>query len=479
MTPIPSNRATFLIEEMATITGGHLHGDPRVATTVGITTDSRAVTPGCAFVALRGLHHDGHAYVEAAGRAGCALALVEEGEVPGGVARLVVRDTLVALGDLARAHARRWRTAKPERRLAAITGSSGKTTTKELAAALLRVHGTTHATVGNLNNRVGVPATLLALTDARFCVIELGMSLPGEMTLLASMAEPDISLVTNIGLAHAEGVGGIEGVEREKSAVYRCLGRDGVAVVNIDDPRAMRGAESARGRVVTFGTNADYQLLARRASPEGALLTVGAYGRRLEFRFPLAGPAAATDCLAALALAEAASGTAFDGPTAEVALAVTRLDGRATVHRWGDVIVIDDSYNANPSSMRAALATLSELGADRRKIAVLGEMKELGSASDAEHDALGDAVREAGVSLLIGCGGAIDRTLSRAASPRCTVVSAPSAERASENVLEHIRPGDVVLVKASRSVGAERVVHALEKFSKSLPLFAETASSKP
>jgi UDP-N-acetylmuramoyl-tripeptide--D-alanyl-D-alanine ligase len=524
-TPIPTNRARFSIEEVARVTGGEIVQQGAADEAVGFVTDSRAVPAGGAFVALRGESHDGHAFVAAALERSAALVIIERGRgdaiaVAGAHFASVVEvpDTLVAWGDLARAHLAGWRgggagadgadnggsgddDGEVTRRVVAITGSAGKTTTKELTAALLSAVAPTHFTAGNLNNRVGVPAVVLALTDAHlYCVLEMGMSLPGELDAITSFARPDVALVTNVGVAHAEGVGGREGVMREKGAVYRALAEDGVAIVNADDDLATRASrEGTRPcRAVTFGRSprADYRLARRdvlEAAPgregegagagAGSLVRVVTAARDITVNLPLPGEAAAIDLCAAIAAQEAASGLELDPAQIEAALATVRLDGRAALRKLpGDVLVLDDTYNANPASMRASLATLAEIaGASRRRVVVVGEMKELGPVAEAEHDALGDAIADAigsgraggaglaTAALAIGCGGLVDRALERAAARGVPVVRARNTEEAASEAASRLRPGDAVLVKASRSVGAERVVAALAKASESLP----------
>ena len=274
-TPIPKNQARFTIEEIASATRGTvLTMLPHYRIEVkGVVSDSRSVEPGSVFVALVGETHDGHAFLEVAARKGAAVAIVERGhrghreKTFDGMVMIEVDDTLVAWGDLAQARLEKWREGRSERRVVAITGSAGKTTTKELVAALLASVGPTHFTAGNLNNRIGVPSVVFALEDKhRFAVLEMGMSLPGELDAITAFAPPDVSVVTNVGVAHAEGVGGREGVMREKGAVYRALGRDGVAIVNADDEFAQRAAEGTRAkRVVTFGRaeGARYRLVDR------------------------------------------------------------------------------------------------------------------------------------------------------------------------------------------------------------------------
>jgi UDP-N-acetylmuramoyl-tripeptide--D-alanyl-D-alanine ligase len=255
---------------------------------------------------------------------------------------------------------------------------------------------------------------------------------------------------------------------REKGAVYRALPEGGVAVVNADDPLVIRAADEAAVRArVTFGAGAgaDYRLVAR--SPLGAAgarvtLTRGPGGEPIAVTLPIPGEAAAIDLAAALAAQEAVSGEALSPVRIDAALAGLRLEGRATARRLGgDTLLLDDTYNANPGSVRAALATLRELGAGRRLVAVLGEMKELGEHARREHEALGDPIADAGVALAIGCGGIVDLTLARAGARGVEVVFAEDTAGAAREAALRVRPGDAVLVKGSRSVGADHVVAAL------------------
>ena len=267
-TPIPDNRAAWSAWSVAAATGGEvLRTRGEGASGVGIVSDSRAAAPGVAFVALVGEAHDGHAHADAAIARGAALVVIARGRpLPAGDADVVVvDDTLRAWGDLAAAHVRAWRRARASVArgpmaqpacVVAITGSAGKTTTRAICAALLATEGPCRATPGNLNNRVGVPAVAFGLTpDDRFAVLEMGMSVAGEIAALGAIAPPDVALLLNVGVAHAEGVGGSRaGVAREKGAIYEALGPAGVAVVNLDDAAACaQVARSRAGREVTFG----------------------------------------------------------------------------------------------------------------------------------------------------------------------------------------------------------------------------------
>ena len=326
-----------------------------------------------------------------------------------------------------------------------------------------------HATSGNLNNRIGVPAVALEVEPStRFVVLEMGMSVRGELGALAAIAQPDVGVITNIGLAHAGGVGGsADDVAREKGALFEALHAGGVAVANADDPavvRELRRAPSAR--VVTFGMGeqADYRLVSRHpAGVDGSTVHVRSPGcGTAAFHLPMAGQAGAIDFVAALAAAEAMAGVPLEHARVASALGtLSPLPGRMQLRRLrGGVLVLDDTYNASPASMRAALTTLGETAGGRR-VAVLGEMKELGAAASREHDWLGRAVADAHVALLISCGGLADATAREAERRGVAVIVARGAHDAALIAVDRVCSGDTVLVKASRSVGAERVVEAL------------------
>ncbi len=473
-TPIPSNRVRFTAWEVAAATGGAVTQLARDAkASVGFVTDSRALSSGMAFVALRGVTMDGHAFLGEAVARGASMLLLGEGNAaPQGsdVDVVTVADTLTAWGALARAHLRRWRRlGPPARRTVAITGSTGKTTTKNLCASLLGQVGTCHSTTGNLNNRIGVPAVALGVESAtRFAVFEVGMSERGEIGALAAVVEPDVAVLLNVGVAHAGGVGGRRSdVAREKGALIEALGPEGVAVLNADDDAARAQAMRAPGRVVTFGrtAGASYRLLERVSlGPDGSRVTLDRNGEKLRCEVPLLGEGAALDFLSALAACDAVRARPLPAKAVRGALASCRAaDGRACVVRLaGDIVVLDDTYNANPASMGAALDTLSEVARPaRRKVAVLGEMKELGPLAEAEHEALGARLARAGVDLVVGCGGLMNVTLARAASLGVTARAAQTTEEAAEIARREVRGGDALLLKGSRSVGVERVLQAL------------------
>jgi UDP-N-acetylmuramoyl-tripeptide--D-alanyl-D-alanine ligase len=474
-TPIPQNQAPLSADAAAAATGGTVVRRGAVPEVRGVTTDSRAVAPGSAFVPLKGERLDGHDYLEAAMAAGAALLVVQRGRAParGDAAVVEVDDTLVAWGDLARAHLRAWRAAAtPEapRRVVAITGSAGKTTTKELCAALLGAVAPVHATRGNLNNRVGVPAVVLGLEAAhRFAVVEVGMSLRGEIAALAAVLDPDVAVLTNVGLAHASGVGGTrQDVAREKGDLFAALGPEAAAVACFDDDEAVGQLRRARARrTATFGVGegADVRLIERvRDGVAGAHVNLRRRdGSALGAWLPMLGEAAALDLAAALAAAECATGRLAEDQVAAGLRSLTAFPaGRMQVRQLADgTTILDDTYNANPQSMRAALRTLGEVAAGRRAVVVLGEMRELGDVAPAEHASLGRAIVDAAARVAVSCGGLADLALVEPERAGVVALRAADADGAARALLELALPGDVVLVKASRSVGAERVVEAL------------------
>jgi UDP-N-acetylmuramoyl-tripeptide--D-alanyl-D-alanine ligase len=299
------------------------------------------------------------------------------------------------------------------------------------------------------------------------------MSLRDEIAQLAEVAPPDVAIVTNVGMAHAGGVGGSRAdVAREKGALYAALPASGTAIVNADDAAASgQLARSRAGRAASFGRSpaASYRLVERHPLGErgSRVLVARPEGEPLDLVLPLVGEAAAIDFVAALAAAEAAADQVLPSAVVVEALSGLRaIEGRAHVRTLSDdVVVLDDTYNANPASMHAALGTLRELALARsgRAVAIIGEMKELGARSAYEHEALGEAVALAGVALAIGCGGAARATLERASRGGVAVIDAPDVATAAREAVANVRGGDVVLVKGSRSVGAEMVVKALEQ----------------
>ncbi|MBX3275831.1 MAG: UDP-N-acetylmuramoyl-tripeptide--D-alanyl-D-alanine ligase [Sandaracinaceae bacterium] len=466
-TPIPDNTARFSADELLAATSARGAFDAEVR---GVSVDSRRVRPGELFVALRGETHDGHDHARAAAEAGAAALLVERPVEAPGAAVLEVPDTLAALGALAALHRRRF--AIP---CVGITGSVGKTTTKELVGAALRAIGHSPlVTRGNLNNRIGVPMTLLALEPSHTAaVIEMGMNEPGEIADLAAMAAPTIGIVTAVAEVHTEGVGSIEGVAREKGALLLALGPEGVAVYNGDDaPLAPYAERSAAGVKLSFGRaeGASARLVAHAVDQAGTSATISLDGRTIEVRLALLGAHAALDAAAALAAVVALEPARLDDAARGLADAAPAPHRMSPV-RAGELLVIDDAYNASPRSMAAALSACAELARGRggRLVAVLGDMLELGTREVALHREVGREVVRAGAHAFVACGERMTEA-GRAAleaagegrGPRPKIVFVRDVDAAAGCVRDLAGPRDVVLVKGSRGMRMERVVAALE-----------------
>lgn len=458
-TPIPSNVASFDLAEIARATAGTLVGaDVHVR---GVVTDTRAVLPGQLFVALRGESFDGHGFVaDALGKGAIAAVVADASALPPGASGVVVADTLVALGAIGHAHRVRW-----GGKVVGITGSAGKTTTKELLRSALEATGASvHATVGNLNNRIGVPMTLLGLSDSHeLAVVEMGTSEVGEIAKLAAIAAPDVAIVTSIALSHAAGIGDVEDVAVEKGALFRALAPDGVAVVNMDDPRVVEQATRV-ARTLTYGTHAgaSHRLVACDLDERGARIAIAAGhdSSPIGARLGIPSEVAALNAAGALAVVSALG--------LDVAQAASGLDIRGAGSRMephvlaSGALLLDDTYNANPRSMAAAIASASHLAVHRggSLIVVLGEMRELGSHTDAAHEDVGQLVVDARATRFVGVGDAMKKAL--AVATRHGIHTAHHA--ASNDAARDVGPlaaHDVVLVKGSRSMRMERVVRAL------------------
>lgn len=474
-TRLPTNEAAFTLTELLAATGGEVAVRGPADRVTCVSTNTRAMQPGAAFVALRGQTHDAHAYVAEAAAAGAPVAIVErEVDAPPGMTLMRVESTLRALADLARAHVARWH-ALGGRTLIGVTGSAGKTTTRVAVAALLArlFPGASVATRGNLNNRVGVPMMLFSLRpEHRAAVLELGTSEPGEIAELCRMAQPDVGVLTLIAAAHIEGLGSIDGVASEKAALFRSLARDGIAIGNGDDARvedALRSAGCARRLTYGRAATADVRVLHR--APIGmtrSSVVVGRGERQSAFETPLVGEAGALACAAAVAGVE----SAFDVELTSEWLteAFRNVDVSEGAQRLvplqlaSGLAVIDDTYNANPASMAASIRAAAEMatGMGRPLVLVLGEMRELGSEADSGHEAVGRAAAESGARLVVAVGSGSTRRLADAArAGSAPVVFLPSVDAGLAAMTDLVEDADVVLVKSSRSAGTDRVVAEL------------------
>ena len=432
-----------------------------------VSTDSRTIKPGELFVALRGENFEGHDYVEAAARAGATGALVElnwQGGIPNNFALLRVADTLQAYQTLA-ANYRRSLTLK----VLAITGSNGKTSTKDFAAAVLARKFRVTKTEGNFNNHVGLPRTILEATSAdEVGVWEIGMNHPGEIAALSKIAAPDAAIITNIGVAHIEFMGSREAIATEKGALAEAVEPEGTVILNADDRFSEAIAARTRARVVFAGmTGGSVRAIEIRQSAEGSEFTIVEGAHRCRAQLPVAGSHMVQNALLAVA-AGRAFGLSIEECAAGLA-AAPLTKARLQIKEIGGVQFLDDSYNANPDSMKAALRTLVELDAEGKRIAVLGEMRELGTESERGHREVGETAATLGVHQLITIGHAAEMIAEGArAAGLEKVSSAQSTGEAAKLLGEIAEPGDLVLIKGSRGAHTEEVI---EQFGDQNPAF--------
>jgi UDP-N-acetylmuramoyl-tripeptide--D-alanyl-D-alanine ligase len=442
--------------EIAAATGGTASASFEVT---GVTFDSREVEPGHLFVAMRGTVHDGHKFVDAAFAAGAAGAIVSQ---PVAGPHVLVRDTFAALQALG--HASRERVHAT---IFGVTGSVGKTSTKEaLYAALDRIRpGKAHRSVKSYNNHTGVPLSLARMPrDTEFAVFEMGMNNAGEIAALTRQVRPQVAIITAIAPAHIENLGSEEAIADAKAEIFEGLEPDGVAIVPNDTPhrdRLVRAARRHADRIITFGGgDADVHAVHAVAAEGGGSLVSGALlERELTFTISQRGEHWVSNSLAVLAAVEAVD---MDVAVAGLALAdMGGLKGRGERHLieldGGEVLLIDESYNANPASMAATLKSLGEERGARRRIAVLGPMRELGEHSAQLHADLAPAVLEAHVDELILIGDEM-RPLAEQVVGKLGLDLATDVEDATNTLMRMLHPGDVVLVKASNSVGLAKLV---------------------
>jgi len=439
------------LEEVAAWTGGQAHGEARVT---GVSTDSRTLRAGELFVALRGPRFDGHAHVAQAREAGAAAVLLENGADAAGLPAVTVVDTGQGLLDLGAG----WRCRQPAR-VVAVTGSCGKTTVKDMLAAILtEAFGeavlTTH---GNLNNTVGVPLTLLRLTPAhRFAAVEVGINHPGEMVRLAAAVAPDVAVITNAEAAHLEGLGSVEGVAAEKGRLFDGLRAEGVAVVNADSPFAAQWRAAAPSAVLTFGLEAAADVAGTwEPCAGGGRLGLRTADATAEATLALPGRHNAANALAAVAAARAL-GLSLAAAAAGVARAAApagRLEARPG---RGGTTVLDDTYNANPASLAAALAVLVEDAG--RTWLVLGDMGELGSDGAAWHARAGAQAHALGVDRLLAVGPLAAHAAEAFGADGRQVVD---WEAAGDILDEEAASGDRILIKGSRAMRLEQLVARL------------------
>lgn len=468
---MPQGKALVLrADEIAAACDGRLVAGGPATRVAGFAIDSRRVRPGDIFLALRGARFDGHRFVPEALRNGAGGVLISDlsaagadGALPGSPLVIAVHDTTFALQRLGRFVRQR-----SGARVVAITGSVGKTTTKENVAALLEGSYRVFRNAGNLNNHIGLPLSLLELRHGpEIAVVELGMNHAGEIRTLVNIAEPDVRVWTNVAEVHAEFFDSIEAIADAKAEVMEGATAATHLVANAGDPRVMARAAAFPGTVTTFGVETQADVTARRVRSlglAGMAATIEAGGTAVDVRTPLLGSGQIANVAAAVAVA-----LGFDVPLELLSQRVARCvpqPGRGQVLRIGALTVVDDTYNSSPVALRAALDAVGRERGCRRRVAVLGEMLELGVRSATLHEACGRAAVEAGFGVVVAVGGAPAAALAGGARvaglPESAVATFESSADAAGYVAGIARDGDVILVKGSRGVGMDRVVERLK-----------------
>ncbi len=447
------------LRQVAQWSGGHLLAGGASAFVADICTDSRALKRGELFVALRGDSYDGHKFIEEAAKLGAIGAVVENfpSNLSSEFGIIEVLDTLKALQQLS-AH---YRASLPVR-IVGITGSNGKTSTKDFTAAVLSRKFATSKTAGNFNNHIGVPLTLLSLRKAiEIAVVEIGMNHPGEIAPLAAIARPDVAIITNVGMAHIEYMGTRDAIAQEKGELAVAIHENGAVILNADDDFTSTVAGRCRARVVTAGiSKGDVRASDLEPISSGIRFRIHATGRCLNAELPVPG-----EHMVRNALLACAAGIEF-GVSLEECIEGLRepglSKGRLQQKQIAGLTILDDSYNSNPDSMIAGLATLAQMPGKGRRIAVLGRMGELGRESEPGHRRVGAAAGSLGLACLIAVGDEA-KWIADSAKGVAEIILVADTTAATAALQAFAKEGDIVLVKGSRSAKMECVIAGLEK----------------
>jgi UDP-N-acetylmuramoyl-tripeptide--D-alanyl-D-alanine ligase len=466
MSTIPLWTSQAMREAMGAVANG-----PLPAAVTGLSIDSRTVKPGEAYYAIKGELHDGHAFVDAALKAGAALAVVEaaqRGKFAADAPLLVVDDVLASLGELARASR-----ARLKGQVIAVTGSVGKTSTKEALLGVLSAQGETHASVASFNNHWGVPLSMARCpATARFAIAEIGMNHAGEIEPLVKMVRPHVAVITTVEPVHLEFFSGIEAIADAKAEIFAGLEPGGAAVLNRDNPQFARLAANAskRGvsRVVSFGADAqcDARLIDVSLHAKSSAVHANILGHDVTYKLGMPGRHMAMNSLAVLTAASLAGADLALAALAlsQVAPAAGRGVRQVLEVGGGEAILIDESYNANPASMAAAINVLgqAEIGPQGRRIAVLGDMLELGPTGPELHRGLAEAVKANRIDLVYCCG-PLMRNLWDALSTGKRGGYAENSASLEAQAVSAVRAGDAIMVKGSLGSKMKTIVNALEK----------------
>ena len=461
----------WTLEEIVSATGGKVEGRPKASRFDEIVTDSSKVKTGSIFVALKGERFDGHRFVKDAINRGAGCLVVHEALRAAdlrSVTAVKVSDTLRALGDLAH-----FRTEQYAPKVLAITGSNGKTTTKEMLAAILQraslnrrpLKGRVLKTQGNFNNLVGLPLTLLRLRKRhRIVIVEMGTNRPGEIERLAEIAAPDVAIITSVAPAHLEGLNSLAGVAKEKGALFSGMRAGGTIVVNLDDPWVRRLGQKFGGKKVTYGEGGQIRAASGSLLDSGAMrFTLRAGHQRAQVRLNFVGHHNIANALGAAAVAYSLG---ISLPTIRRGLeSVKPYSMRMQLEKWRGIGIINDAYNANPASMIAAIKTLAQFNSRGERIAVLGDMFELGKQSQREHLRLGSHLAQAGLDrayLLGERAPDVRKGALRAGMKSDQVIVGESHSDIGQRLRAHLKKGDWLLIKGSRGMKMETVLSELK-----------------
>jgi UDP-N-acetylmuramoyl-tripeptide--D-alanyl-D-alanine ligase len=473
----------ILLTEIKNVLHGELKTDVQKGLVSGVCTDSRQIEQGCLFVALRGKNYDGHDYIVDAAKAGAKAILIDRNlPVPdelktGDVCVLKVDDTLAALGDLARFYRKSLGHGVS---VVAVTGSNGKTTTREIIHHVLSKKRRGHRSPRNYNNAVGVPLSIFGIEpDHDFAVLEVATNAPGEIANLSRIAQPDIAVITGIAPSHLEGLNNVDGVCQEKAAIVTGLAERGVVICGSDYPPLLEKLKPLGSPIIRFGVDVDADIMATNVERTDSGIRF-ATNDRCTISLPITGMCNVKNALAALAVVRRMGMTS--GEFADAIADFTAVPQRMSVHHVNGITIIDDTYNANPASMAAAMEELEIYAKARRRVFICGDMNELGEASNEFHEALGRKIAASSIDLLLATGPQAALTANTALKQgmgQSAVQKSISSKRLARLVKSLIMDEDVIMVKGSRSMEMEKVVDSLKRYRGTRPIVHRPIRTTP
>ena len=450
------------VEELVAVCDGTLYNSQKgSALFEGVSIDSRSVSPGALFIAIKGEKNDGHDYILQAIKSGAGSLLIQYdypliNQIPGDVPYVAVKDSHQAMITLAK----KYRDSL-DAKFAAITGSNGKTTTKELTFCLLSaVEKKSYRSPGNLNNLFGVPLSLFAVgADARACILELGISTNNEMPQLAKLVNPDVILLTNIGSSHLQFLASKEAVAKAKLELVKNANPDAKVILNADDPILVSEAKKLKDSFVTYGldNDADFTVDSIEQNADGSTVVVIEHNR---FNLPLAGKHQVYNLLAAYAIVRTFGYSFFEIVTEKINLATAPMRGQ--MKKVSGFTIITDYYNANPESMKAGLEAFFNIPDENRRVLILGDMLELGKKESAYHQEIGEFISDRKFDLLVTVGKLAKEIAKNCNQQAGSIVQYADKNEATSDILNHLKPNDFIYMKASRGIGLEKIFDVLQ-----------------